>query len=92
MLFHADADTRYQAYTSIRERLAEHNLLYGYILNTVAQDHRLENQMRGHPSTLAKQLLVDEVPEPVFWAIMQGTAARYDLFQRYYRRKGEAWG
>ena len=92
LLFHPDADTRYQAYTSIRKRLAEHNLLYGYILNTVAQDHRLENQMRGHPSTLAKQLLADEVPEAVFGAIMQGTEARYDLFQRYYRRKGEALG
>ncbi|MEN9216324.1 MAG: M3 family metallopeptidase [Gloeomargarita sp. HHBFW_bins_162] len=92
LMFHPDAETRYQAYTSIRERLAEHNLLYGYILNTVAQDHRIENQMRGHTSTLAKQLLVDEVPEAVFWAIMQGTADRYDLFQRYYRRKGEALG
>lgn len=92
LLFHADAETRYQAYTSIRERLAEHNLLYGYILSTLAQDHRRENQMRGYPSTLAKQLLADEVPEAVFTAIMQGTRARYDLFQRYYRRKGEALG
>ncbi|APB33078.1 pepF/M3 family oligoendopeptidase [Gloeomargarita lithophora Alchichica-D10] len=92
LLFHADGDTRYQAYTSIREQLAAHNLLYGYILNTVAQDHRLENQMRGHASTLAKQLLVDEVPEGVFWSIMRGTETRYDLFQRYYQRKGEALG
>ena len=92
LLFHGDADTRYQAYTSIRERLAEHNLLYGYILSTLAQDHRLENQLRGYPSTLAKQLLADEVPEAVFRAVMDGTRARYDLFQRYYRRKGEALG
>ncbi|MCS7030534.1 MAG: M3 family metallopeptidase [Gloeomargarita sp. SKYG116] len=92
LLMHPNPDTRYQAYTSIREQLAEHNLLYGYILNTIAQDHRLENQMRGYPSTLAKQLLADEVPETVFNAIMQGTAARYDLFQRYYRRKGDVLG
>ncbi|MEN9208620.1 MAG: M3 family metallopeptidase [Gloeomargarita sp. GMQP_bins_120] len=92
LLQHPDPDTRYQAYTSIREQLAAHNLLYGYILNTLAQDHHLENQMRGYPSTLAKQLLADEVPEAVFQTIMQGTAARYDLFQRYYRRKGEVLG
>jgi oligoendopeptidase F len=92
LMFHADPDTRYQAYTSIREQLAAHNLLYGYILSTVAQDHRLENQLRGYASTLSKQLLLDEVPEAVFEAIMRGTAARYDIFQRYYRRKGEALG
>jgi oligoendopeptidase F len=41
---------------------------------------------------LQKQLLSDEVSEPVFQAIMSGTRDRFDLFQRYYRLKGEALG
>jgi oligoendopeptidase F len=72
--------------------MQQHNSLYSYILNTVAQDHKLENQMRGYSSTLHKQLLADEVSEPVFRAIMEGTHSRFDLWQRYYTLKGNALG
>lgn len=90
--FHPDRDTRTAAYQSIRSVMKTHNSLYGYILNTIAQDHKLENQMRGYGSTLEKQLLADQVSEPVFRAIMQGMQDRSDLFQRYYRLKGQAIG
>lgn len=92
LLFHPNSEVRYNAYTSIRQVMGQHNSLYGYILNTVAQDHKIENQMRGHGSTLEKQLLADEVSEPVFRAIMQGTRDRFDLWQRYYQLKGKALG
>jgi oligoendopeptidase F len=72
--------------------MQQHNSLYGYILNTVTQDHKIENQMRGYDSTLQKQLLADEVAEPVFQSIMQGTRDRFDLFQSYYQLKGETLG
>lgn len=90
LLFHPDPDTRYRAYQSVRQVMQQHNSLYGYILNTIAQDHKLENQMRGYTSTLHKALLDDEVSESVFQAIMQGTHDRFDLWQRYYRLKGQA--
>lgn len=92
LLFHPDSNLRHQAYNSVRNVLKQHNSLYAYILNTVAQDHRIENQMRGHKSTLHKQLLADEVSQPVFRAIIEGTGSRFDLFQRYYQLKGEALG
>jgi oligoendopeptidase F len=90
--FHPDPQVRYRAYASIRQVMKQHNSLYAYILNTVAQDHRLENQMRGYASTLHKQLLADEVSEPVFRAIMEGTRDRFDLWQRYYTLKGNILG
>src|SRR5579883_2618589 len=92
LLFHPNRDVRYNAYASVRKVMHQHNSLYGYILSTVAQDHKLENQMRGHDSTLHKQLLADEVSEPVFRAIMDGTRDRFDLWQRYYTLKGQALG
>ena len=92
LLFQSNAQVRYDSYRSIRQVMQQHNSLYGYILNTVSQDHKLENQMRGYGSTLEKQLLVDEVSEPVFRAIMDGTKARFDLWQRYYTLKGNALG
>ncbi len=90
LAFHPDAEIRYQAYQTVRQVMKQHNLLYGFILNTIAQDHKLENQMRGYSSTLHKQLLADEVSEPVFQAIMEGTGSRFDLFQRYYHLKGKS--
>ncbi len=90
--FHPDRTTRTAAYQSIRTVMATHNSLYGYILNAVSQDHRLENKMRGYGSTLDKQLLGDQVSKPVFDAIMAGMGDRCDLFQRYYQLKGQALG
>ncbi|NDJ16865.1 M3 family oligoendopeptidase [Myxacorys almedinensis] len=92
LLYNPHPETRYAAYQSVRQVMQQHNSLYGYILNTVAQDHKLENQMRGYSSTLHKQLIADEVSEPVFRAIMDGTGARFDLFQRYYQLKEKALG
>jgi oligoendopeptidase F len=92
LLFHPYNGVRLAAYKSVRKVMQQHNSLYGFILNTVAQDHRIENQMRSYSSTLHKQLLADEVSEPVFRAIMDGTRDRFDLFQRYYHLKSQALG
>ncbi len=92
LMYHPVADIRLAGYASIRQVLQQHNSLHGFILNTLCQDHRVESQVRQFDSTLHKQLLTDEVEEPVFRTIMDGTHARYDLFQRYYRFKAEALG
>jgi oligoendopeptidase F len=92
LLFHPDSRVRYDAYCSLRQEMERHNGLYGLILNTICQDHRIESQMGGYPSTFHKQLLASEVPESVLYAIMDGTGDRIDLFQRYYQFKGEALG
>jgi oligoendopeptidase F len=92
LLFHGDRHIRRDAYERVREPIAEHNSLYGFILNTIVQDHRLENTMRSYDSTLAKQLVIDEVTEPVFRSIMDGMAQGQPLFQRYYRLKAKALG
>ncbi len=92
LLYHPKPEIRLGAYRSIRQVLETHNPLYGYILNTIAQDHRLEAQRRGYDSTLHKQLTADEVSMAVFEALMEGTRDRFDLFQRYYRLKGRTMG
>jgi oligoendopeptidase F len=92
LLYHPKPKVRLAAYQSVRHVLETHNPLYGYILNSVVQDHRLDSQRRGYDSTLHKQLTVDEVSMPVFEALMEGTRDRFDLFQRYYRLKGRTMG
>ncbi|MEM9245067.1 MAG: M3 family metallopeptidase [Cyanobacteria bacterium P01_F01_bin.153] len=92
LIFQGDRDIRYKSYKSVRQVSKTHNSLYTYILSSVAQDHATENKLRGYKSTLEKQLLADEVPADVFWAIMDGTKARFDLWQRYYKLKAGAIG
>jgi len=92
LLFQGDRTVREQAYHSVRVVSQQHNTLYAYILSTIAQDHAIENQMRGYRSTLEKQLISDEVPEGVFWAVMNGTRDRTEIWQNYYRIKAKATG
>ncbi len=89
---HGKPEVRLEAYRSVRRVLEDHNPLYGFILNTLVQDHRLDSSRRGYDSTLTKQLLVDEVSLTVFDAVMDCTRDRFDLFQQYYRLKGRAMG
>lgn len=90
---HADPAVRLAAYRAVRAPLRRENRLFAYILNTVAQDHRLDARRRGYAGTLQQQLqAADEVPEPVFRALMDATAARFGLFQDYYRLKAAALG
>jgi oligoendopeptidase F len=92
LLFHSEHDVRYDAYGSLRQEMEQQNRLYGFILNAICQDHHIESQMRGYPSTYHKQLLAADMPESVFRAIMDSTGDRIDLFQRYYQLKGKAIG
>lgn len=92
LLFNSDEGVRYDAHCSLQQEMKRHNVMYGFILNAICQDHRIESQMRGYPSTFHKQLLTSEVPESVFHVMMDGISDRTKLFQRYYQLKGEALG
>ena len=87
LLFDSDERVRYDAYCSLQQEREQHNVMYGFILNAICQDHRIESQMRGYPSTLHKQLLASEVPEAVFRVVMDGISERTKLFRRYYQLK-----
>jgi len=92
LLYHPDADTRLKAYRSVREVYKEHNLLYGYILQKIAQDHKMNTARRHYNSTLEKQLLGDEVTASVYRTVIEVTRDGFDLFQDYYRYKAKAMG
>ncbi|RKZ30365.1 oligoendopeptidase F [bacterium] len=90
--FHPDADTRLAAYKSVRKVYAEHNQLYGYILQKISQDHKMDASRRKYGSTLEKQLLSDEVSMPVYRTVIDVTRDGFPLFQEYYRYKAKALG
>lgn len=90
LLFHPDPDVRLSAYRSVRKVYEKNNLLYGYILQKVAQDHKMDTARRNYKSTLEKQLLVDEVSLKAYRTVIDVTRDAFDLFQDYYRFKGKA--
>jgi len=92
LLFSHDPETRLAAYRSVRKVYKEHNLLYGYILQKVSQDHKMNSARRNFKSTLDKQLLGDEVPTKVYENVIKVTRDGFGLFQDYYRYKAKALG
>ncbi len=92
LLFSHDPETRLASYRSVRKVYKEHNLLYGYILQKVSQDHKMSSARRNFKSTLDKQLLGDEVPAKVYKNVIKVTRDSFDLFQDYYRYKAKALG
>ena len=92
LLFHHDPDTRLAGYRSVRKVYEDNNLLYGYILQKIAQDHKMDAARRGHSSTLTKQLMGDEVPQEVYRTVIDVTREGFDLFQDYYAFKADRLG
>ncbi len=92
LLFHPDPETRLKAYVNVRKVYSSHNLLYGIVLQKIALHHKLDYARRGFKSTLEKQLLGDQVSEPVYRNVIDVTRNAFDLFQDYYRFKADKLG
>ncbi len=52
----------------------------------------MESQLRGYTCIFHKPLVADEVAEPVFRAITEGTGSRFELLRRDCRLTGVAVG
>ncbi len=87
LLMHPNRETRRQAYRNVRKVYKEHNMLYGYILQKVAQNHKIVARRRKYTSSLEAELLGDEVPRKVFDKVMKVTLSNFDLFRNYYDYK-----
>jgi len=92
LLSNPDPKTRLEAYQSVRNVYKEHNKLYGYIMQKIVQDHRMDSRRRQYQSTLEKQLMDDEVSRETFETVMQVTEDNFDLFQEYYKEKARRMG
>ncbi len=82
-----DREVRRRATAAIQDQLAASAPTLGFIVNTLYQDHRLENGLRGHLDPVAPTLLDDELSRPVLDALMTAVEAHYPVAQRYFRWK-----
>lgn len=87
-----DREVRRRATEAIRAKLADSAPTLGFIVNTLYQDHRLENGLRGHADPVAATMLDDELSRPVLDALMTAVEAHYPVAQRFFRWKAQSLG
>lgn len=87
-----DREVRRRATVAIQDQLAQSAPTLGFIVNTLYQDHRLENGLRGHADPVAPTMLDDELSRPVLDALMTAVEAHYPVAQRYFRWKAANLG
>jgi oligoendopeptidase F len=88
----ADRDVRDRAQSAILERFERESPVIAFIVNTVYQDHRLENELRGYAEPVAPTLLDDELPRATLDALMTAVEDHYPVAQEYFRLKARALG
>ena len=59
----------------------------GYVLNTILNDHAIEDRLRGYESWIAAQNLSNEIPDDAAQSLVDAIVARYDIPQRFYALK-----
>ena len=88
----ADRDVRARAHAAVLERFEREAPVIAYVVNTLYQDHRLENTLRGHAEPVAPTLLDDELPRATLDALMTAVEEHYPVAQEYFKLKARALG
>ena len=68
--------------------LRSHELLLGFVLNTMVQDHAVDDRLRAYSDPMQSRHLANEIDAETVEALMQVCESRHDLVQRYYHLKG----
>ena len=87
-----DRDLRARAHGVVLERFQRESHVIAYIINTLYQDHRLENDLRAYGTPLDPTLLDDELPRATLDALMTAVEDHYPVAQEYFRLKARALG
>jgi len=92
MAYDPDRSRRQAAQQCLFDELARHELVLSSILNTVAQDHALNDQVRGHTGPMNSRHLANEVAPAVIDRMLDVAEANYGVAHRYYRLKARLLG
>jgi len=92
LLYAPDAGRRERAFTALLEGHAAHGVTLAGILSALANDHRLECDLRHFPDPVTPTHLDNEVRTETVDAMMAATEAHYELAQEYFRLKARLLG
>jgi len=92
LLYGPDAGIRERAFAALLEGHAVHGVTLAGILSALANDHRLECDLRRFPDPVTPTHLDNEVRAETVDAMMAATEAHYGLAQDYFRLKARLLG
>jgi oligoendopeptidase F len=90
--YDSDRGLRQAAQECLYAELSRHSLLLTSIYNAVTQDHGLNDQIRGYPSSMASRHLANEVAPEVVERMLDVAEANYPIAHDYYRLKAKLLG
>ncbi len=83
---------RQAAAEALTRGLRSNELVLRFILNTLVQDHAVDDRLRAYADPMHSRHLANEISGETVQALMQACEARHDLVQRYYHLKGRLLG
>jgi oligoendopeptidase F len=92
LLYGPDGGLRERAFTALLDGHAAHGVTLAGILSALANDHRLECDLRHFPDPVTPTHLDNEVRPETVAAMMGETERHYDLAQEYFRLKARLLG
>ncbi len=92
LLYDHRRDVRRAAAEGLTRGLQAHELVLGFIFNTVVQDHAVDDRLRAHRDPMDARHLANEISSETVQVLMQACEARHDLVQRYYHLKSRLLG
>lgn len=85
-------DLRQHAAKALTTGLRQQSLLLTFVFNTVAQDHALDDRLRGYGSPMASRHLANEIDAATVDALMRACEANADVVSEYYALKRRLLG
>ncbi len=91
-LYRPDRQVRIKAARDFTEGLTSHLHILAHIFNTILADKMIKDGLRKYQDWISSMNLDNEIDEKIVKALVDAVKSRYDIPQRYYRRKCELLG
>jgi oligoendopeptidase F len=87
LLYHPERKYREAANKAITKGVKPNAKLVTYIMNTIAQDHFIEDKMRKYPNMMSERNLQNEVDDKVVGILLEASKKNVQMVARYYNLK-----
>ncbi|VVB90697.1 Peptidase family M3 [uncultured archaeon] len=91
-LYYPDRQVRIKAAKDVTEGLTSQQHILTHIFNTILADRMIKDRLRKFPDWVSYMNLDNEIDEKTVNALVDAVKSRYDIPQRYYRKKRELLG
>lgn len=92
LLYDPDRNTRRAAAQAMTVSLREQSHLLTYVMNTLVQDHKIDDDLRSFPNAMASRNLANEISDRSVEALIESCVSAYPTVQRFYRLKKRLLG